>query len=127
MESICAASSRLARILLSTATMILAGGLLFSPSADLISDAPGNQSRLHVVATRDGLEDLLAPATSYSFAQFCMRVQYLLLTAPFLEGIAEALVAIRRRHHAFKGMAESELCHFWFPACDDAYKASLFT
>jgi hypothetical protein len=70
MESICAASSRLARILLSTATVILAGGFLFSPSADLISDPPGSQSRLHVVATRDGLENLLAPAISYSFAQF---------------------------------------------------------
>jgi hypothetical protein len=44
MESICAASSRLARILLSTATVILAGGFLFSPFADLMSNAPGSQS-----------------------------------------------------------------------------------
>ena len=66
-----------------------------------------------------------------------MRVQDLLLTAPFLGGITEPLVVIRRRIHGFGGMAEStstpawldfvELCHFWFPVCDDAYKASLFT
>jgi hypothetical protein len=68
-ESICAASSRLARILLSTATLILAGGFFCSPSADLMSDAPDSQpvfSSLH----RDWLENLLAPAISYSFDQF---------------------------------------------------------
>jgi hypothetical protein len=69
MESICAASSQLARILLSTATVILAGGFLLSPSADLISDAPGSQS-VFASLPRDGLEDLLAPAISYSFDQF---------------------------------------------------------
>jgi hypothetical protein len=37
-----------------------------------------------------------------------MRVQDLLLTALFLEGIAEALVAIRRHLHAFEGTAESD-------------------
>jgi hypothetical protein len=42
-ESICAASSRLARILLSTATLILAGGFFCSPLVDLISDAPDCQ------------------------------------------------------------------------------------
>jgi hypothetical protein len=30
--------------LLSTATVILAGGFLFSPFADLMSNAPGSQS-----------------------------------------------------------------------------------
>ncbi len=58
-----------------------------------------------------------------------MRVQDLLLTALFLEGIAEALVVIQRRLRAFKGMAEPEkmqlrskmdlrfvaLCTFGFP------------
>src|ERR1700728_3081926 len=60
-----------------------------------------------------------------------MRVQDLLLTGLFLEGIAEALVVIRRRLHALKDMAESkqtrsgsrnslplrfvELCTFDFP------------
>jgi hypothetical protein len=55
--------------LLSTATVILAGGFFCSPSADLISDAPDRQpvfSSLH----REGLENLLAPAISYSFDQF---------------------------------------------------------
>jgi hypothetical protein len=42
-ESICAASSRLARILLSTTTVILAGAFFCSPSADLKSDAPDCQ------------------------------------------------------------------------------------
>ena len=36
-----------------------------------------------------------------------MRVQDLLLTAPFLGGITESLVVIRRRLRAFKDMAES--------------------
>jgi hypothetical protein len=48
---------------------------------------------------RDGPEDLLAPAISYSFDQFSMYVQDLLLTALFLEVIAEALVVIRRHEH----------------------------
>jgi hypothetical protein len=55
--------------LLSTATAILAGGFLFSPSADLISNAPDSQSDVALLP-RDGLEDLLASAISYSFAQF---------------------------------------------------------
>jgi hypothetical protein len=37
-----------------------------------------------------------------------MRVQDLLLTALFLEGITEPLVVIRGRLYAFKGMAESK-------------------
>jgi hypothetical protein len=44
MESICAASSRLARILLSTATVTLAGGFLLSLFADLILIPPAGQS-----------------------------------------------------------------------------------
>jgi hypothetical protein len=55
--------------LLSTATVILAGGFLFSPSADLISDAPDSQP-VFASLLRDELEDLLASAISYSFAQF---------------------------------------------------------
>jgi hypothetical protein len=69
MESICAASSRLAKILLSTATVILAGGFLSSPFADLMSNAPASQSA-STFYPRDGLENLLAPAISYSFDQF---------------------------------------------------------
>jgi hypothetical protein len=49
--------------------VILAGGFLVSPSADLISDAPDSHS-VFALLPRDGLEDLLASAISYSFAQF---------------------------------------------------------
>jgi hypothetical protein len=56
-----------------------------------------------------------------------MRVQDLLLTAPFLEGIAEALVGIRRHLYAFEGTAESDLRHSRIPVCDDVYKASLLS
>jgi hypothetical protein len=55
---------------LSTAAVILAGGFLSSLSADLMSDAPGCGSIFPVVAKRDGLENLLASAISYSFDRF---------------------------------------------------------
>jgi len=70
MESICAASPRLARILLSTATVILAGGFLFSPSLISYPMLPIVSPSVFAPLTRDGLEDLLASAISYSFDQF---------------------------------------------------------
>jgi hypothetical protein len=45
------------------------GGFLFSPFADLISNPP-EPIRFQTVTTRDGLQDLLAPAISYSFDPF---------------------------------------------------------
>ena len=61
-----------------------------------------------------------------------MRVQDLLLTALFLEGITEGLVVIRGRVYVFTGVAaglrfRSVVPISWFPVCDDAYKASLFS
>ena len=49
-----------------------------------------------------------------------MRVQDLLLAGLFLEGIAEALVVIRRHLHTLEGTADPELCHSRLPVCDDA-------
>lgn len=72
----------------------------------------------------DGFKNLLAPAISYSFDQFRIRVQDLLLAALFLEDIAGELVVTRRHLHAFEGTAESELCRSRFHVCDDVYKAS---
>ena len=54
-----------------------------------------------------------------------MRVQDLLLAASFLEGIAEALVVIRRHLHTLEGTAESELRQSRVLFEDDVYKASL--
>lgn len=54
---------------------------------------------------REGLESLLAPATSYSFDQFGTRVQDLLLAVLFLEGITAPLAVIQRPLRAFRGIA----------------------
>jgi hypothetical protein len=52
---------------------------------------------------RDGLENLLAPAISYSFDQFWMRVQYLLSIALFLDGHHSAIESSHLvMPHAFK-------------------------
>ena len=52
---------------------------------------------------RDGLENLLAPAISYSFDQFRMSVQYLLSIALFLGGHHSAIESSHLgMPHAFK-------------------------